>query len=124
MGHYLAQMGHHFAEMGHEMGYQSAKMGHEGTPMDTKMVSYFVMVKCEASRGVSTGFSEAEWLKSRVKVARADREPFCDLLRLWYTSTNKFSAQQGWRHGVRSRSLGGIYVYLLGWSNSLAASGP
>jgi hypothetical protein len=124
MGHYSAQMGHHFVPMGHEMGHhfdmmghkmghQSAKMGHEGTPMDIKMVSHVVIVKRKASRGVSTRFSGAEWLKNEVRVAEADPEPFCDFCGLWYTPTYKFSAQQGWRHGVRSRSLGGTHVATL-----------
>ena len=34
-----------------------------------------------------------------VKVARTDREPFCDVRGLWYTSINKLSAQQGRRQG-------------------------
>ena len=50
-------------------GHHSAKMGHKGTPMDIKMVSHVVMVKSWASRGVCTPFSEAGWLKDRVKVA-------------------------------------------------------
>ena len=77
--------------------------------MEIKMVSHVVIVKRKASRGVSTRFSGAEWLKNEVRVAKADPEPFCDFRRLWYTSTNKFSALQGWRHGVRSRSLGGTF---------------
>jgi hypothetical protein len=60
----------------------------------------------KVSKGVSTRVSGAEWPKNQVNVARMDPEPFCDSRRLWYTSTNKFSAQQGWQHGVRSRSLG------------------
>jgi len=108
MGHYLAPMGHHFGSIGHQMGHQSAKMGHKGTPTDTKMMSVGVMVKHLASRGVSRRFLRTERPKNRVRVAKTAPEPFCDFRRLWYTSTNKFSAQQGWRHGVRSRSLGGI----------------
>jgi hypothetical protein len=81
--------------------------------MDIKMVSHVVMVKREASREVSTRFSELDWLKKRVKVAITDLEPFCDSRRLWYDSPYKFSALQGWRHGVRSRSLGGISYYLI-----------
>jgi len=72
------------------------------------MVSHVVMVKRKAGRGVTARFSEAEWLKSRGKVAITDPEPFCDFRRLWYTPSDKFSAQQGWRHGVRSRSLGHV----------------
>ena len=78
--------------------------------MDIKMVSHVVMVKRGSGRAVSTQFSEAEWLKSRVKVAITDLVPFCDFCRLWYTPPYKLSAQQGWRHGVRSRSLGGTNV--------------
>jgi hypothetical protein len=66
--------------------------------------------QAQPSRGVSRRFSEAEWLKSRGKVAKTDPEPFCDFRRLWYTPTYKFSAQQGWRHGVRLRSLGSTNV--------------
>jgi hypothetical protein len=68
------------------------------------------MVKREASRGVSRRFLRAERLINRVRVAKADQEPFCVFRRLWYTPTYKFSALQGWRHGVHSRSLGGIPV--------------
>jgi hypothetical protein len=82
-------------------------MGHKGTPTDTKLVSVGVMVKRWASRGVSRRFLGAERPKNRVRAAETDPEPFCDLRRLWYTPSYKFSAQQGWRHGVRSRSLGG-----------------
>jgi len=60
MGHYFARMGHHFDQMGHQMGHHFAKMGHEGTPMDIKMVSYVVMVKRQADKGLSTRFLEAE----------------------------------------------------------------
>ena len=38
-------------------------------------------------------------------------KPFCDSRQLWYSATYRFSALQGWRHGVRLRSLGGI-VYM------------
>jgi len=73
MGHHFVgmghQMGHHFAQMGHQMGHHSAKMGHERTPMDTKMVSHFVMVKNKAGGGVCGRFSEAEWRKNQLKVA-------------------------------------------------------
>jgi hypothetical protein len=78
--------------------------------MDIKMVSRVVMVKREAGRGLSTRFLKAEWLKSQVRITKTEPEPFCDFRRLWYTACYKFSAQQGWRHGVRSRSLGGIPV--------------
>ena len=64
------------------------------------MVSRLIMVKRKASRGVSTRFSGAESLKNRVKVAITDWEPFCDFRRLWYIPSYKFSALQGWRHGV------------------------
>jgi len=37
--------------------------------MDTKMVSYFVMVKNKAGGGVCGRFSEAEWRKNQLKVA-------------------------------------------------------
>jgi hypothetical protein len=80
--------------------------------MDTKMVFRVVIVKYSASRGVSTRFTEAERLKNEVKVAKTDPEPFCIFPRLWYTPSCKFSAQQGWRHGVRSRSLGGMCRHL------------
>mgnify|MGYP001821974960 CR=1 FL=1 len=108
MGHYLAPMGHYSAMMGHQMGHQSAEMGHEGTPRDTILTSVGVMVKCRARRGGSTRFSGVERPENQVRVAKADPTPFCDFRGLWYTSTNKFSAQQGWRHGVRSRSLGDV----------------
>jgi len=78
--------------------------------MDIKTVSHVVMVKREASRRVSTWFPGAEWLKNRVRVARIDPEPFCDFRWLWYTASYKFSVLQGWRHGVRSRSLWGTPV--------------
>jgi hypothetical protein len=39
-------------------------------------------------------------------------EPFCDFRRLWYTPSYRFSVLRGWRHGVRSRSLGGICRHL------------
>ena len=78
--------------------------------MDTKMVSHAVMVKLLDSRGLFTGFSGVEWVKNQVKAAKTDAEPFCDFRRLWYTPTYKFSVLQGWRHGVRSRSLGGTHV--------------
>jgi hypothetical protein len=44
--------------------------------MDIKMVFHVVMVKHEASRGVSTRFSGVERLKNQVKVAKTDLEPF------------------------------------------------
>ena len=110
MGHYFAPMGHYFAMMGHQMGHQSAEMGHEGTPRDTILTSVGVMVKRSASRGVFTRVSGVERPKYQPTVAEADPTPFCDFRGLWYTSTNKFSALQGWRHGVRSRSLGGTHV--------------
>jgi hypothetical protein len=118
MGHQFAQMGHQFAQMGHEMGHHAAQMGHhfvqmghERTPTDIKMVSHVVMVKRQANKGLSTRFSGAEWPKNQVTVPKADPTPFCDFRRLWYTPSYKFSAQQGWRHGVRSRSLGGtVYI--------------
>jgi len=78
--------------------------------MDIKMVSHVVIVKRLASRGVSTSFLEPWWPKNRVTVAKADREPFCDFLQLWYNPFYEFSALQGWRHGVHSRSLGGTPV--------------
>jgi hypothetical protein len=99
-------MGHHFGQMGHEMGHHFGHMGHERTPTDTILTSVGVMVKQKARRGVSRQFSEAEWLKNQVKVAKTDPEPFFDFRRLWYTPSYKFSVLQGWRHGVRSRSLG------------------
>jgi hypothetical protein len=95
--------------MGHQMRHQSAEMGHKGTPTDTILTHVDVMVKRKARRGVSAGFPGAERPKNQVWVAEADPTPFCDFRGLWYTSTNKFSAQQGWRHGVRSRSLGGTF---------------
>ena len=103
-------MGHYFAMMGHQTGHQSAMMGHKGTPTDTILTSVDVMVKRKARWGVSAGFSGAEQPKNQVWVAEADPTPFCDFRRLWYTPTYKFSALQGWRHGVRSRSLGGTDV--------------
>jgi hypothetical protein len=109
-GHHSAPMGHYFAMMGHQMGHQSAKMGHEGTPRDTILTPVGVMVKRRASRGGFTRFSGVERPKYQPTVVKANPTPFCDFRGLWYTSTNKFSAQQGWRHGVRSRSLGGIPV--------------
>jgi hypothetical protein len=119
MGHHSAPMGYHFVQMGHEMGHHSApmghhfvQMGHKRTPTDTKMASCAVMVKHGASRGVSRRFSGAEWPKNQVRMAKADSEPFCDFRRLWYTPSCKFSVLQGWRHGVRSRSLGGILFYI------------
>ena len=36
------------------------------------------------------------------------RRQFCGFRRLWHSAIYEFSALQGWRHGVRSRSLGGI----------------
>jgi hypothetical protein len=92
------------------MGHHCTQMGHEGIPMDIKMVSRVVMVKHEAGREVSTRLTEARWLKNKARITKTDPEPFCDSRRLWYTPSYKFSAQQGWRHGVRSRSLGGIPV--------------
>ena len=59
---------------------------------------------------MDTVLASAEWLKNQVKVAEADPEPFSDSRRLWSTSSCKFSVLQGWRHGVHSRSLGGILV--------------
>jgi hypothetical protein len=125
-GHHSAPMGHYFAMMGHQMRHQSAEMGHGGPPRDTILTSVGVMVKSKARRGGSTRVSGAERPKNQIWVAEADPTSFCILCRLWYTFTNKFSAQQGWRHGVRSRSLGGTlfnikYQYhhlrtnLLGW---------
>jgi hypothetical protein len=87
-------------------GTHFVQMGHEGTPTDTILMSVGVMVKHQANRGVCVRFSEAEWLKNRGKVAKTNPEPFCDYRRLWYTPSYKFSAPQGWRHGVHSRSLG------------------
>ena len=97
---------------GQQMGHQSAKMGHRGTPTDTILTSVDVMVKRKARRWVSTGFLGAERPKNQVWVAEAAPMPFCDFRRLWYTPTYKFSAQQAWRHGVRSRSLGGMCRHL------------
>jgi hypothetical protein len=77
---------------------------------DTILTSAGVMVKRRARRGGSARFSGVERPKNQVSVAKADPKPFCDSRRLWSTASNKFSAQQGWRHGVRSRSLGGIPV--------------
>lgn len=117
-------MRHHFATMGHEMGHHFVQMGHEGTPMGIKMVSHVVMVKHEASREVSTRFSEPDWLKNRARVAKTDPEPFCDFRRLWYTGSYKFSAQQGWRHGVHSRSLGGTSYILTKIGGAFLVSRP
>ena len=99
MGHHSAQMGHHFA-----------KMGHEGTPTDIKMVSHVVMVKGQANKGLSTRFLGLSGRKNQVTVPKADPRQFCNFGCLWYNLLYEFSAQQGWRHGVRSRSLGGIPV--------------
>jgi hypothetical protein len=110
MGHHSAKMGQHFVQMGHEMGHHFGRMGHKGAPTDTILVSVGVMVKRQASRGVCVRFSRAERPNNQARVARADPEPFCDFRRLWYTPTYKFSAQQGWRHGVRLRSLGSTNV--------------
>jgi hypothetical protein len=74
--------------------------------MDTILVSHVVMVKRQVSTGVCARFSEAEWLKNRVKAAKADLGQSCGFRRLSYTPSYKFSALPGWRHGVRSRSLG------------------
>jgi hypothetical protein len=74
------------------------------------MVSHVVMVKRQANRGLSTWFLGAEWPKNQVTVPKADPGQFCDSGCLWYNPPYKFSAQQGWRHGVHSRSLGGIPV--------------
>ena len=113
MGHNFAPMGHYSAMMGHQMGHQSAKMGHKGTPTDTILMSVGVMVKQKARRGGSMQFSGAGRPKSQVRVAKVDPRQFCDLRRLWYNPPYKFSAQQGWRHGVRSRSLGGMCSQLV-----------
>jgi hypothetical protein len=74
---------------------QGGTQGHEQTP------SWYPTV-----------FSEAKWLKDQVKVVKTDPEPFCGFRRLWYTLSYRFSILQGWRHGVRSRSLGGMCRHL------------
>jgi hypothetical protein len=56
-------------------------------------------------------FLKAEWLKNQVTVEKADPEPFRGFRRLWNTPSYELSALQGWRHGVRSRSLGGTRVF-------------
>jgi hypothetical protein len=84
----------------------------DGTQRDTNGHHFDVRRRYgeeEARGGASTRFSGAEWSKNQVNVAKTDPEPFCDFRGLCYTSTNKLSAQQGWRHGVRSRSLGGTF---------------
>jgi hypothetical protein len=55
-------------------------------------------------------FSGAERPKNQVRVTNADPKQFCDFRRLWYNPFREFSTLQGWRHGVRSRSLGGTHV--------------
>jgi hypothetical protein len=75
--------------------------------MDIKTVSHIVMVKRQANKGLSTGFLGAEWPKNQVTVPKPDPGQFCDFGCSWYNPPYRFSAQQGWRHGVRSRSLGG-----------------
>jgi hypothetical protein len=76
---------------------------------DTILTAVDVRVKRKARRGGSTLFSGAERPKSQVWVAKADPTSFCDFRGLWYTSTNKLLALQGWRHGVRSNFLGGTF---------------
>jgi len=98
------------AGMGHKMGHHSAQMGHQRTPMDTILVSHVVIVKRQAGKGVSTQFSDAQRPKNQVTVAKADPKPLCTFRQLWYNPRYKLSAQQGWRHGVRLRSLGGTHV--------------
>jgi hypothetical protein len=105
-GHHSAPMGHYFAVMGHQMGHQSAKMGHKGTPTDTILTSVGVMVKHKARREGSTRFSGAERPKNQVTVPKADPRQFCNFGCLWYNLLYEFSAQQGWRHGVRRGPLG------------------
>jgi hypothetical protein len=90
----------------------SAKMGHEGTPMNRRMVSVGLMVKPQGSTGACARFSGTVCASSQVKVAKGDPEALCDSRQRWNTPTYKFPAQQGWRHGVHSRSLGGMCRHL------------
>jgi hypothetical protein len=84
--------------------------GHKRTPIGSILILTGVphlMFQLQSSREVSSRFSEAEWLKNQVKVAKTDPGQFCDFRRWWYNPFDESSAQQGWRHGVHSRSLGG-----------------
>jgi hypothetical protein len=101
------QMGHYSVVDGTPNGPQN------GTPTDTILTLVGVMVKRKARRGGSMQFSGAGRPKSQVRVAKVDPRQFCDIRRLWYNPPYKFSAPQGWRHGVRSRSLGGTHVATL-----------
>ena len=92
-------------------------LGHKGTPTDTILTSAGVMEE-KARGGASTRFSGAERPKNEVRVSKADLEPFGDFGCLWYNPLYRFSAQQGRRHGVRSRSLGGTYILGCGGCSS------
>ncbi len=75
-------------------------------------MTHIVRAKHWAGREGYARALEARWLKRPVRITKTDPEPFCDFRRLWHTDSYKFSAKQGWRHGVRSRSLGGHTSYL------------
>jgi hypothetical protein len=83
---------------------------------DTKMVSHLVMVEIWASRGAWVRFSEAVRPKDRVRAVKTDLQPFCDFRQLRHNLFYELSALPRWRHGVRSRSLGGMCRHLTGWS--------
>jgi hypothetical protein len=84
----------------------------DGTQRDTNGHHFDVRRRYgqeKARGGASTRFSGAERPKNEVRVSKADLEPFGDFGCLWYNPLYRFSAQQGRRHGVRSRSLGGTF---------------
>jgi hypothetical protein len=57
----------------------------------------------------TSSWNKPSLLSHRWPATEEGKEHLAHFRRLWYTLSYKFSAQQGWRHGVRSRSLGGIY---------------
>jgi hypothetical protein len=80
---------------------------HQVEPLDDPEAQHFYYSQASSQQRDFTRFFEAERLKNWVRVAKTVPEPFCDARRLWYSRFHRFSALQGWRHGVRSRSFGG-----------------
>ena len=83
--------------------------GHQWT---SKWCPVSLWSRVRPTEGSSSSFWGAEWPKNQLTVPRADPGQFRDSRRLWYTRSYRFSALQGWRHGVRSRSLGGMCRHL------------
>jgi hypothetical protein len=91
---------------GHQMGHHLHK-ALKGTPFSCPLVSHQGPARIQISRGLRAMASRGEVANQSGEGCRnASPKQSCGFGRLWYSLPDEFTVPQGWRHGVRSRSLG------------------